>query len=298
MICAFGYNLESGAGEAFVYDSLKSLGREDKYLKTAGLIEMAFQAATIVSFAIGGLLASETGYFYVFLFSMAAALASFLTGLSFVEVEIRKTENNGGEAAKKDLKAFIDIFRDSLKLIKDKPRIMFLIFFSETIFAFTTSLFFYLQNYFKISGWPESRIGLVYALSSGISALASVFAVRIEKKTGERRLLLILPIALTICLWGVGLTPFKAVFFIATGFIEGLLIVVISDYLNRLIPSEIRATVLSFQSMAFSLVMIILFPLIGTASELLSIETAFKLMAGAATVFAAFYAVRFRRQPE
>lgn len=299
MICAFGYNLESGAGEAFVYDSLKALGCEDRYLKTAGFIEMFFQAGTIIAFVIGGFLASGAGYFYVFIFSMAAAAVSFLTGLSFIEVENSGTAADaGGDTAKKDLKAFINIFRNSLRLIKDKPRIMLLIIFSETIFAFTTSLFFYLQNYLKVSGWPESRIGLVYALSSGFSALASVFAARIEKKTGERRLLFMLPVVLTVCLWGVGLTPFKAVFFAATGFIEGVLIVVISDYLNRLIPSEIRATVLSFQSMTFSLVMIILFPLIGTVSQLLSLEVAFILMAGAATVFSVFYAMRFRAQPK
>jgi len=297
IICAFGYNLESGAGEAFIYDSLKAMGRENRYLKVAGFIELAFQMATIVSFAAGGLMASEFGYFYVFLFSMAAALTSFLTGLGFTEVDNGPSDIKD-EPVRKDFKAFGRILKDSFKLIKDKPRIMFLIFFSETIFAFTTSLFFYLQNYFKVSGWNEGRIGIVYAFSAGLSALASVFAVRIEKKIGERRLLFLLPVLLTICLWGVGISPFKAIFFITTGFIEGVLIVVISDYLNRLIPSEIRATVLSFQSMTFSLVMIILFPLIGTASELLSLETAFKLMAGAATVFSAFYAVKFRRQPE
>jgi MFS family permease len=293
MICAFGYNLESGAGEAFVYDSLKAMGCEDKYLKIAGYIELAFQMATIVSFAVGGLIASEFGYFYVFLFSAAAALTSFLTGIGFSEVK-----EGSEEPERRDIKAFGRILRDSFKLIKDKPRIMFLIIFSEAIFAFTTSLFFYLQNYFKSSGWNEGHIGIVYALSAMLSALSSVYASKIEKRIGERRLLFLLPILLTVCLWGVGLTQNKAVFFIATGFIEGVLIVVISDYLNRLIPSEIRATVLSFQSMTFSLIMIVLFPLIGTAAEMLSIETAFKLMAGTATVFAAFYAVRFRRQPK
>ncbi|MBI9108943.1 MAG: MFS transporter [Spirochaetales bacterium] len=300
MICAFGYNLESGAGEAFVYDSLKAMGREDKYLKIAGFIELAFQAATIISFAVGGLLASECGYFYVFLFSTAAALTSFMTGLAFVEVKNGGLPENDGEHEVphiRNFRAFGKILSDSFNLIRSKPRIMFLIIFSEVIFAFTTSLFFYLQNYFKISGWNESKIGIVYAMSAGLSALSSIFAVKIEKKAEERRLLILLPVLLTVCLWGVGLTPFKAVFFIATGLIEGILIVVISDYLNRLIPSDIRATVLSFQSMTFSLIMIILFPLIGAVGEFLSLETAFRMMAGTATIFAVFYAVRFRRQP-
>ena len=297
-VCAFGYNLESGAGDAFVYDSLKAMGKEDRYLKTAGFIELAFQAATIVSFAIGGFLATECGYFYVFLFSSAAALTSFLTGLGFHETDLNADAGSDAPERRKDLKAFAGILRDSIKLIKDRPRIMFLIIFSETIFAFTTSLFFYLQNYFKDGGREESWIGVIYAMSAGLSALSSVFAVRIEKAAGERRLLFMLPVILTVCLWGVGLTPLKALFFVVTGFIEGVLIVVISDYLNRLIPSEIRATVLSFQSMTFSLVMIVLFPVIGAVSETFSIDTAFRLMAAAATVLSVLYIIRFRKQPK
>ena len=37
-LCAFGYNLESGAGEAFTYDTLKYLGEENRYKRIAGFI--------------------------------------------------------------------------------------------------------------------------------------------------------------------------------------------------------------------------------------------------------------------
>ena len=296
-ICAFGYNLESGSGEAFIYDTLKSLGQENRYKKIAGIIEVFFQLGLIISFVIGGFLASGAGYKWVFLFTGCSVIVSFLIGLTFQEPVLKSSEDSaegGNEASdknRKSLKAFANILVDSIKLLKKRPRIMFLILFSEIILTFTTSLFFYLQNYFKVGGREESYIGIVFALGAGLSALSSYAADRIEKTFGEKRLLLILPMLLAVCLWGVSLTDYLAVFFIITGFIEGVTFIVISDYLNKMIPSEIRATVLSFRSMTFSLLMVILFPLIGTAAEIFSFKAAFLIMAVASTVLSAAYAI-------
>ena len=290
LICAFGYNLESGAGEAFVYDSLKLAGRDDSYKKVAGFIELSFQAGYLVSYAVGGFLASGAGYFYVFLFSGLAALVSFMTGLTFHE-DKRGTSSDEGEGGENERDGFFRILAKSIRLLAKRPRILFLIIFSETVFVFTTTLFFYLQNFFKEEGLPEKRIGLIYAAASILSALSAVSASRIERKTGEKKLLVMLPLVLVLCLFGVALTDFKAVFFVLTGFIEGVLIVVISDYLNRMIPSDIRATVLSFQSMIFSLLMIVLFPAAGVAAQMLSFETAFLLMAVVSAFFTAAYII-------
>ncbi len=93
-----------------------------------------------------------------------------------------------------------------------------------------------------------------------------------------------MPVALVVCLWGVALTDYKEIFYISTGIIEGILVVAISDYINRLIPSETRATVLSFQSMVFSFFMIIAFPLVGWIGDRYSLSNAFAVMAAVGTV--------------
>ncbi len=290
-VCAFGYNLESGAGEAFSYDTLKYLGEESRYKRIAGFTEVAFQSGMIISFALGGLTASNLGYDYVFIFSGCSVIISFLTGLTFNEPYLNKnSEDHSGKTAN-GIREFGVILFDSLKLVKSKPRIMFLIIFSETILTFTTSLFFYIQNYFKLNGKAESYIGIVYAVSAGLSAMSSISAAWIEKKFGEKRLFIFLLSMLTVCLWGVAVTPFKSLFFIITGFIEGVTFIVISDYLNKMIPSEIRATVLSFRSMIFSLLMVILFPMIGAAAEIYSFRTAFIIMAAAAAVLTVAFSV-------
>ena len=297
MVCAFSYNLESGAGEAFLYDTLILLEKEALYKKTVGYVELFYQTAMIVSFTLGGIMASSFGYSMVFLFSICSAVVSLFIAIGFVEPErARILEDKTGNSLKDGFVDFISVLKKSVRLIKERPRIMFLIILSETIFTFTTSLFFFLQNYFKeIMGIDEFRIGLIYSAAALFSAVSSVFASRIEKIIGEKRLLLILPFLLCLCLWGIALTNFMATFFIVTGFIEGVLVVVVSDYLNKLIPSEIRATVLSVQSLFFSLVMIILFPLIGVAADVFSFRESFIFMAVIASLLSMIAFVKIKR---
>jgi len=98
---------------------------------------------------------------------------------------------------------------------------------------------------------------------------------KIERKLGQKGILVVMPLLLLSCLWGVALSPWPMVFYVMTGCIEGILFVTISDYLNRLIPSAQRATILSFQSMAYSMFMILLFPLIGWIGDRFSLHLSF-----------------------
>jgi len=173
---------------------------------------------------------------------------------------------------------------ESLKVIKERPKIAFLILFSEMIFMFLASLFFYLQTYWKISGWDEFQIGLVLAATAVLSAFSGLKGEQIEKKIGEKGILLFAPLLLIVSMWGIALTTSAPFFFIITGLIDGLLYIAIQDYINKMIPSERRATVLSFQSMAYSLYMILIFPLIGFVGDRYGLKTAFTGLAGIGTI--------------
>jgi MFS family permease len=71
--------------------------------------------------------------------------------------------------------------------------------------------------------------------------------------------------------------------------------VVYSDYINRLLPSERRATLLSFSNMVFSFFMIFLFPAFGLIGEHFDLETAFTVTAMIATVLAVINLVILKR---
>lgn len=87
---------------------------------------------------------------------------------------------------------------NSLLVIRRNRQIAFYIIFSELIFSFTVSLFFYLQNYWKGIGYTEFHIGIIFAVSSLFSGLTSLLAHKIEKRIGGEQglvlMILIFPI--------------------------------------------------------------------------------------------------------
>lgn len=109
---------------------------------------------------------------------------------------------------------------------------------------------------------------------------------KIEKLLKEKGILLYMPFIIALSMWGIAMTKYSAIFYIVISVIESILYVPISDYINKLIPSENRATILSFQSMIFSLFMIVIFPIIGRIGDAISLSFAFKLMAGVGSIFA------------
>jgi MFS family permease len=276
---ALSYNLESGAGDALIYDSLKEIGEEHSYMKISGRKEFFYQIASVISFFAGGYLATKS-YSIAFVLTIIIASINILQSLTFKEPSIGRIE-----VKENNENVFVNQLKASIKVIVDKPKIAFLIVFTEIVMAFCTCIFFYLQNYLKGDGYSEAVIGIIYAVSSLSSAIVSTQVHKIEKKVKEQGLLLLIPFAAVACIWGVALSSFHYIFFIILMLTEGILYVSISDYINKMIPSENRATILSFSSMVFSFFMITLFPLIGVIGDRYSLSIAFKALGALGSVF-------------
>lgn len=287
-LTAIGYNLESGAGEALVYDSLKETGRELFYKKIAGINNMIFEVGSIIGLIIGGYCAHYLGYKWVFIPGMAVCALTIIVALLFEEPTLALEEQHrlrqlGWFEAMKE-----QTFQ-SLRVVREKPRIAFIILFTELVMMFLTCLYFYLQTYWKAEGRNELQIGGYLAVASVISAVTGIMAGRIEKRIGIRGILLFLPILLILSLWGLGISDYSVFFYAMTGFVPGVLYVAMQDYLNSMIPSERRATILSFQSMAYSFYMIVFFPLVGLAGDEWGLKRAFLILAIIASAMYGIY---------
>ena len=81
---ALSNNLESGAGDALIYDSLKEIGEEEKYMRISGNKEVFFQVAGIVSFLLGGYMATKS-YGIAFTLTIIIGTIALLQSLSFIE---------------------------------------------------------------------------------------------------------------------------------------------------------------------------------------------------------------------
>lgn len=74
-------------------------------------------------------------------------------------------------------------------------------------------------------------------------------------------------IALTMVCYGLNIPILAVVVFIISNFFNAVLYPVESECLNRLIPSEQRATLISINSMFFSIMMIVMFPIAGMLAD-------------------------------
>ena len=274
---ALSYNLESGAGDALIYDSLVESGHEGEFMKIKGKQEISYQSARIFSLVAGGLIAT---FSYTLAYSLTAILhfSSFIFAFSFKEPTISKMEGNV---------SFFSHMRDSMKAVWANKKVLRYIFYMEGFSLLFTTLYFYFQNYLKSIGYVEYQIGLVLGISAGMSIVSATLAYRIEKRMGERGLIL-LASPVSIMLFGmIALTRLEPLAMVLISGVEGILYVVFSDYINKRIPSRHRATILSFEAMVFSVMMIVFFPVIGVISERSGFKTAFALIAVIALIITA-----------
>jgi MFS family permease len=282
VLCAIGWNLESGAGDALVYDSLVEVGEENNYMKVNGRIETTYQIAQAGGLALGGLIASIS-YSYLYYGQVLIIAASVAIALLFTETKVgREKENESDKPGLLDClkKQYVDSFR----IIKGNNRLIYMIVFLNALGVFTTTTFFYMQIYCKENGMKESAIGVVFAASCILGAVGGLSDHRIEGLVKERKLLLSLPVIFMILLWGLVWFRTALVTFTLIGMFDSLMYVVYFDYVNRLIPSAERATLLSFTSMVFSFFMVLIFPVFGKIGDLWGLNYSFGFVACVATL--------------
>lgn len=289
IITALSYNLESGAGDALIYDSMKELGVDNDYMRVSGNKEMIYQIAAIISFLAGGYLATRS-YDMAFAITVAVGILTFGYAFLFVEPTIGKKVFEG-----RIRHQFIDQLKESIRILRDQKRLGFLILFSQFIMSFVTTVFFYLQNYMKGDGYSETAIGALYAVTALGGAILAPQVYKIEAIIKERGILLYMPIITTLSLYGIAFSKWHFLFFIPMSLAEGLIFIALGDYINKVIPSEHRATILSMASMAFSFFMITIFPLVGVIGDHFSLKTSFFAMAILATVLTLVNSVNLYR---
>lgn len=278
IITALSYNLESGAGDALIYDSLKEIGEEERFMKVNGNKELFYQTAGTISFLFGGILALKS-YDTAFTLTIVLGMITLIQSFTFVEPSIGVQPADRGKE-----NVFIRQIKDSLKVMSDNPRIGTLILFTQGILAFCTCIFFYLQNYLKAEGYNEAAIGVIYAISALSAAVTATQVHRIERKIKEQGILLLIPVITIACMWGIAFSKYHYILFIIMMVTESVIFVATSDYINKMIPSENRATILSFASMVFSFFMITMFPLVGVIGDRYSLRTAFVCLGAVGSV--------------
>lgn len=254
-------NLNSGAAEALVYDSLKEVGEEDKYKRIWGDLAFVMSIAQGIAVLLGGILADKK-FLYAYIFGAIIQIAALIVAFSFNEPPIQKDKE------KQQGNMIINQLATSLKVLKVRKMVFYLILFSALLGSLQTTVFFYSQKYFSDMGYSKTMIAIICALGSLVEAISSKNAYKFEKLLKLKGTLISISVLNILALTGLAfMQNLSIVFFILTSITGGLAFSIFSDYINTRIPSEFRATILSFDSLCFSVFMICVFPLFGLLAQ-------------------------------
>ena len=270
IIQAISYNLNSGSEEALVYDSLKIIGKEDNYTKINGSLNFIIEVSQGAAVLIGGVL-SDYSFTYSYIVAVIISLCAFSISLLFKEPEIydKKSEDI-------TIKGH---FKQCYKVIKSNKKIMFMMLYFEFIFMVGTSIHFYTQKFFSDMGYSRSVISIIYVCASIGCAIGAKYVYKIERVYKEKLIYLIPLISGGfLALYTLMKNEGTILGFILFSTSINMLYPISSSYINKLIPSKQRATLISIESMCFSLYMIIFFPILGVVGEKVSLKISFTIL--------------------
>lgn len=254
MVSAWSYNFDSGTSTAFLYDSAVEAGQKDRYLQISsflsGVAEVTRTLGTVVAgFFIHGALA------WTYLIAIGLSLLSILLIFLMKEPESKSSERNH-----LTIKRILEVVKQEWQ---EKPVLFYWMFTYQLVGTIMCMFYFYYQQ--KISDLASWQVSLIMLIGSGFNLLAVYLASQIGKRWNSNQVFPVLVALTGLALFFVGFkTPFAYLsVYLLTNALYAVYQPIYYNDLQTYLPSSVRATMLSINSMMFSLSMIVIFPLTG-----------------------------------
>ena len=254
MVSAWSYNFDSGTSTAFLYDSAVEADQKDRYLQISsflsGVAEVTRTLGTVVAgFFIHGALA------WTYLIAIGLSFLSIIL-IYLMKEPMAKREKN-------EALTFKTIVLQVRKEWHEKPVLFYWMMTYQLVGTLMCMFYFYYQQ--KISDLAGWQVSLVMLIGSGLNLIAVYVASQVGKKWDSNRvfptLVALTGLALLLVFSG---TPFAFLLvYLLTNTLYAVYQPIYFNDLQGYLPSSVRATMLSINSMLFSLSMIVIFPLTG-----------------------------------
>lgn len=284
--------LMSGSDDALLYDSLRQLKRTDEYEKHAGRASAVATASLLAATILAGPLVSVLDFRTVIIISAVGMGLAGLIALVLLEPPRRESDFNEGDQpvhASTPGTAVLDEIRRGIRISLQTRPVLWAILFGGILLATLDLPEFFIQPFVRSHG-VDPAIGLLDGLTYSAFMLPSfvglmlgaILAAPLAARLGERRAL---PAVLLV--GGLVFVPLLVADHLALVASFALLAAgtaavqpLAGGYINRRIPSDQRATVLSIFSLCTAVMITIV---IGSASALVD---AFSFQAGFGLAFA------------
>ena len=269
MVCAsiafhaMSYNFSSGSGDALAYDSFKAVGHENYYEKYASNQLLIYRLCSGLSTLCAGF-ALMIGHKAAYSTDLLMGMIQIWILMSLYEVGVHHIGNNEENMIGSIRRELITCFTTSLSFLKNAKKAIFLMFCNSLVGAVDILLLFFLQAKLPEAGIPRWVLGFALFFME----MGGVLGAKMILKCKRMRYRSIFTITALFVFCGV-LLEHSGMYIIMTlgGFIAALsddaLQVRTNTILQDMFPSEQRATLISFESFTFSMIMIVLSPLAG-----------------------------------
>jgi MFS family permease len=269
MLLGLGFTFFSGAVEAWLVDALTATGYTGELETVFGRGQIVSGAAMLVGSVAGGFIARQTSLGVPFVLRGLVLIVMF--GLAFrLMHDVGFTPEKGG----RPLAEMRKIASNSVDYGWRVPAVKWLMV--ESLFTGGVGIyaFYALQPYLlELYGDPQAYqvAGLVAAIVAGAQIAGGIAAPRIRRLFRRRTSALIVTAGLSVVALGlIGLAEsFWAVIglIVVWGLLFAATLPIRQTYLNGLIPSRQRATILSFDSMMSSSGGVWTQPLLGRSAD-------------------------------
>lgn len=273
---ALSYNLVSGSREALTYDSLLEAGAQEEYLRVSAIQEklylFVFAAANLFSVVTVSL-----GYEKGYLISMVQGICCSIVAFRIWEPGRENTKQH--EKNRNWTRILRKHVIESGKFFVTHGFAARRVLISGVAAAGYYIVFMLLQQHLVEQGLQAKWIGIpLLLISFGGMAGASL-----GEKTGKVKIKFLLLAGgvlegVLIVFSGMPALPGCV---LAAAFAHGIsemLAIRIGDENQKVFSSEVRATMVSVESMVYSVVMVVLSPVVGWLSEKFSISGAFGIL--------------------
>jgi MFS family permease len=297
LFIGLGFTFFSGAVEAWLVDALTATGFTGDMETVFGRGQIVSGAAMLVGSVAGGFVAAQTSLGVPFVLRGAVLVLMFAVAWRLMH-DVGFTPEKGG----RPLAEMRKVASASIEFGWRRPAVKWLMVEALFVGGVGFYAFYALQPYLlELWGDPEAYqiAGLVAAIVAGAQILGGVVAPRIRRLFKRRTSALIVTATLSsLSLLLIGLVDdFYAVLglIVVWGLLFSATLPIRQAYLNGLIPSRQRATILSFDSLMSSSGGVWAQPALGRAADVWGYAPSYAIGAGISALALPFL-VLSRRQ--
>jgi MFS family permease len=275
-----GITFLSGAEDAFFYETLHVSGRGHDYTRLLGRVSAIFPGALALGSVAGGLLAAVD---VVLPFLIAGLMLLITLGIVLTLREPQTAKTQGGQARP----SFGEVLRHSFALLRTRPTLRYPILYLAIVplASFMIESVF-VQPQALALGVPLAGIGVIAMAVQLTNMVGSAWSERVTARFGAGRVLYTAPLVICSSLMVLAaLQVLPALLLIALmGFLTAVVRPILVSRIQDELSDDTRATMLSMQSLTFTIVAAISQPTLGALADHWGLPAAYVALAASVSL--------------